>query len=120
MTTQESGTNVTLLVSNQSFDINPVDITILVDGQTVMQDEFDVQGDQPPQHNWRRYHLRLDDGLHSLDVVSKKGRAQLHTTCEVAGEPTVTIAYWYGRRSPKSKPKGYFTVEIGPSHVATM
>jgi hypothetical protein len=44
----------------------------------------------------------------------------LHTTFEVAGEPTVTIAYWYGRRSPKSKPKGYFTVEIGPSHVATM
>jgi hypothetical protein len=117
---QDSHGNVTLLISNQSFDVNPVDIKVSIDGQVIVKDKFDVQGDQPPQHNWRQYHLRLEDGPHSLAVDSKKGQAQLRTTFEVAGRHTLAIAYWHGRRSAKSKPEGYFTIESGPREAATM
>jgi hypothetical protein len=120
MTTQKVDSNVTLLVSNQSFDINPIDIEISIDEDVVVQDEFDVQGDQPPQHNWQQYHLCLDDGQHSLVAKSEKGQAQLHTMLEVAGACTLTIAYWYDRRSAGSKPNGFFTVECGPGQVGTM
>ena len=119
MPTQDPHGNVTLLISNQSFDVNPVDIKVSIDGQVVVQDKFDVQGDQPPQHNWQQYHLRLEDGPHSLVAKSKKGQAQLHTTFEVVGRHTLTIAYWHGR-SAKSKPEEYFTVESGPRGAATM
>jgi len=120
MTRQDTHDNVTLLVSNQSFDVNPVDIKVSIDGQVIVQDKFDVRGDQPPQHNWRHHHLRLEDGPHSLVVESKKGQARLDTTFRVAGRHTLTIAFWYGGRSVKSKPEGHFTVESGPRQVATM
>ena len=121
MTTQAAppGT-VALLVSNQSFDVNPVDIAISIDGQAVVQGEFDVQGDQPPQHNWRRYDLQLEDGAHALVAKSSKGQAQQHTTFQLPGVRTITIAYWYGRRSARSKSEGYFTVQAGPDQPATM
>lgn len=119
-TAPETHENVTLLVSNQSFDVNPVDITVAIDGREVVQDELDVQGDQPPQHNWRQYHLRLEDGPHSLDVRSKKGQAQLHTTFDVAGRHTLGIAYWHGGRPGQGKRGGHFTVESGPRPIATM
>ena len=45
---QHMDDNVTLLVSNQSFDIDPVDIEISIDGQAIVQDALDVQGDQLP------------------------------------------------------------------------
>jgi hypothetical protein len=120
MTRQDTHDNVTLLVSNQSFDVNPVDIKVSIDGKTIVKDKFDVQGEQPPQHNWRQYHLRLEDGPHSLVAESKKGRAQLQTPFEVAGQHTILIAYWHGRRSARGKSEGYFTVESGPRQVATM
>ncbi len=120
MNTQDADGNVTLLVSNQSFDVSPVDIEISIDEQVVVRDKFDVQGDQPPQHNWQQYHLRLDDGPHSLVAKSEKGQAQLHTMFEVAGAHSVAIAYWLNRRSARSKLKGFFTVESEPRQVATM
>jgi hypothetical protein len=120
MPRQASRKNVTLLISNQSFDVNPVDIQVSIDGKAIVADEFDVQGDQPPQHNWRQYDLRLEDGTHELVVQSRKGKAQLDTAFAVAGRHALTIAYWYGRRSPRRKSEGYFTVESRPRPVATM
>lgn len=120
MTKQDMNANITLLASNQSFDVNPVDIEILIDGRVVVQDEFNVEGDQPPQHNWQQYQLRLDDGSHSLVAKSDKGQAQLKTTFKIPGVQTITVAYWYGRRSARSKSKGYFTVEYGLHQAATM
>ena len=120
MTKKEAHDNVTLLISNQSFDVNPVDVKVSVDGQAVVKDVFDVQGTQPPQHNWQQYHLRLEDGSHSLVVESKKGKAQKHFTFEVSDQHTITIAYWHDSRSGSNKAEGYFTVEIGPRRVATM
>jgi len=117
---QDMGDNVTLVVSNQSFDIDPVDIEISIDGQVIAQDEFYVQGDQLPQHNWQQYHLRLNDGLHSLVVKSEKGQAEQQAKFAVAGAHSCTIAFWYDHRSSRSKPKGFFTVQCGPRHVATM
>jgi hypothetical protein len=120
VTTQDADVNTTVLVSNQSFDVNPVDVEICIDGRVVVQDMFDVQGDQLPQHNWQQYHLRLDKGSHSLVARSEKGQAQLNTTFEVPDVHTVTIAYWFGRRSARSMPQGYFTIECGPGQVSTM
>lgn len=120
MATQHPSNNLTLLVSNQSFDVNPVDIEIQIDGKVVVQDKFDVQGNGLPQHNWQQYYLRLADGRHSLLVASKKGQAQLQTHFDTKGQHTVMIAYWNNSRSANRKTKGHFTVESSPGPVATM
>lgn len=113
--------NVTLLVSNQSFDHTPVDITVTIDGAAIVRDEFAVAGDQPPQHNWRRYLLTLSDGPHSCVATSARGRARARATLDVAGHQTVYIAYWHGRQpGERGLPRGYFTIEGGSHRAATM
>jgi len=111
---------VTLLVSNQSFDVNPVDIEIAINGTVVMRGEFDVAGELPPQHNWTRYSLPLKDGSHRIDARSETGRARLHANFEVPGVRAITIAFWHGRRPTGSKSEGYFTVDFGARPAATM
>jgi hypothetical protein len=112
--------NVTLLVSNQSFAVDPVEIEIAVDGEVVVRDAFEVAGDQPPQHNWREYHPRLQPGTHRLVATANDG-AELETTFEVAGDHTIAVAHWTEQSSAAgTEPKGYFTVESEPRPIAMM
>jgi hypothetical protein len=113
--------NVTLLVSNQSFAVDPVDIEISVDGEVVVRETFEVVGgQQPPQHNWREYHLRLEPGTHSLVATANDG-AELETTFVVAGNHTLAVAHW-AHESPadEGEPRGYFTLESQPRPIAMM
>lgn len=109
-----------LLVSNQSFDVDPVDIEIRIDGRVVVQDEFRVAGDQLPQHNWQRHEVRLAAGSHRVAATSERGKAHSDATFEMPGIQTVTVAYWHGLRSAAGEPEGYFTIECRPGEVATM
>lgn len=120
MTSTDSSDPVTLLVSNQSFDVNPVDIEISIDGRVVVRGEFDVSGEQPPQHNWARYPMQLEDGSHRLTASSKTGRARLDTNFETPGVRSITVAFWHGRRPPGGDSEGYFTVDTGARPAATM
>lgn len=112
--------NVELVISNQSFDINPVDIEILVDGNKIVSENFFVEGNQPVQHNWQRHRISLDDGEHRLKVSSQKGLAQIEKTLHVKNTLTVTIAYWDNSLPGKKKSKGFFTIDSGEKRVATM
>jgi hypothetical protein len=112
--------NVKLLVSNQSFAVDPVDIEISVDGEVVVRENFEVAGDQPPQHNWREFHLRLEPGTHSLTATANDG-AELETTFEVTGDHTLAVAHWADEsRAAGTEPKAYFTVESEPRPIAMM
>lgn len=119
MTTAGEHGNVTLLVSNQSFELNPVDIEISIDGEAVVRDTFDVEGDQPPQHNWSRYLLQLEDGRHRLAARAGE-QAELDTEFDVAGKHTIAVAHWYSSRTAGAPPKGYFTFESQARPIATM
>ena len=103
--------NVTLLISNQSFDIDPVDIEIRIDGDVVVKDNFNVQKGELAQHNWQQYHLHLSNGSHQLTATAKKGKAQLQTELLVEGTQTVMIAYWKNSRLDNQKQKAHFTIE---------
>jgi len=69
---QEEKGNFTLYVSNQSFAISPVDITIHIDGKKAVDSKFDVGN----QHIWIGYSFSLSKGEHKLVAVSKKGDAR--------------------------------------------
>jgi len=61
----------TLYVSNQSFDIEWVDIVIEIDGARVVDDVFLVED----QHNWKEYAIDLSPGAHTLTARSVEGDA---------------------------------------------
>lgn len=100
--------NFTLHVSNQSFAITPVDIQVLIDGERVVHEDFDVGN----QHGWKRYTLSLAPGKHEIRVSSEKGKAELSQEIEVTGQHWAVIDYWYypevtGGAGPTPKKFGF-------------
>lgn len=84
---------VKLWVSNQSFEDDPVEIVISVDGVEIIAEAFEVKG----QHNWIPFDLKgLDPGPHTLTVTSSTGVEQTETFTAVAEEPRwLVLDYWY-------------------------
>lgn len=83
--------NVVLYVSNQSLDLERVDIAIEVDGQPVLDQYFNVGS----QHNFKQFILRLASGRHVLTAQSIKGKASLKKSFFVTGKRWVAVDYWY-------------------------
>lgn len=81
---------VHLWVSNQSFDVDPVDIQIYVDEQQVVCDSFRVES----QHTWILFELELDEGEHSLKAVGLDGQVALAETFTVSNEHWGLVEFW--------------------------
>lgn len=92
---------VRLWVSNQSFDDDPVRITIEVDGQLVVDDAFEVGG----QHNWFAHDIAgLEPGQHEIVATSDTGAVIEATFSLPADEPRwVVIDYWYYPGEPAGR-----------------
>jgi hypothetical protein len=88
---QDEKGNLVLYVSNQSFAISPVDITIHIDGKKAVDRDFDVGN----QHIWISYAFSLSKGKHKLVAVSKKGGAKFEGQFEIKDEHWAVIDYWY-------------------------
>jgi hypothetical protein len=86
----EAGHEVTLYVSNQSFDRSLVDIRIEIDGREVVHDDFAVEN----QHNWVEYPLRLETGRHTLLARTEQGDAVLNERFMVRGRTWMVVDFW--------------------------
>ena len=116
----ETEGNVILMVSNQCFDINPVDIKITIDDRVVVHEKFDVQGGGLAQHNWQRFSLTLPPGEHDLLAKSQPGKAHLETSFTVDQKLTITLAFWCDARPGRSSRGPYFTCDTSASPVGMM
>jgi len=90
MRTAEGG-NFVLYVSDQSFNITPVDIKVYIDGRLAVDDEFDVG----IQHSWYPFSFQLANGTHMIKAVSVKGEATLERAFNVTGRNWAVVQYWY-------------------------
>lgn len=66
---EDDEADLVLHVSNQSFDDEEVNLTILVDGSTVVDGQFHVED----QHNWVTFPLAVDPGLHEVTATADSG-----------------------------------------------
>jgi hypothetical protein len=73
--------DLVLYVSNQSFEDETVRMKVTVDGVTVVDGNFHVEG----QHNWVRYPLRLSPGSHQVVAESDSGAA-LNESFQLPGD----------------------------------
>ncbi len=88
---QDPNGNFILFVANQSFDEDPVDITVHIDGKKAIAADFYVEN----QHNWIRHQFNLSPGQHKLTVKSKKGEASLDKEFDITEKHWAVIDYWY-------------------------
>ena len=86
-----------LYVSNQSFDDERVRLTVVVDGLTVVDGDFEVAD----QHNWVRFPLRLSPGRHEITARSDS-EAVLEQSFRVPGDARryAVIDYWTETEGP--------------------
>jgi hypothetical protein len=100
----------TLYVSNQSFDDDPVRITISIGGEVVVDDEFAVEG----QHNWVEFTPDIEPGHHTLIATSDTG-AEFTVDLELPeGEPRwAVVDYWF---YPDQEPRR-FTFDISDEPI---
>ena len=83
--------NVILIVSNQSFKIDPVDLIITVDSDTVVQDTFFVGN----QHNWEVYKLDLSKGYHTIMAKTEIGEFEIKDSFFLFYKKYIYIDYWF-------------------------
>lgn len=100
--------NFVLYVSNQSYDINPVDIFIKIDNSPVIHKYFDVGN----QHNCHTYKLLLPPGKHDLEVSSQKGNAILDTSFTVTDSNWACIDYWFYSNKHYNPTPRHFSFDI--------
>jgi hypothetical protein len=108
----DSNGNFTLFVSNQSFEIDPVDVWVEIDGELVVSADFAVG----TQHSFVPFELSLSEGKHQIRIWSKKGDAELSTEFELKDHDVGVITYWYSpRRHYEPVPKHFkFRTQKGP------
>ena len=81
-----------LYVSNQSFDLDPVDIEVRLDGQLAVEGDFLVEG----QHSWHTFSFDLSPGTHELRAVTLAGDSVAVETIEMAEEPRYAVLdFWF-------------------------
>ena len=95
---------VRLWVSNQSFDDDPVSITIRIDGEVVVDDSFAVGS----QHNSVSFDIAgLSSGLHEMVAESDTGARTDGSFTLPDGDSRWLVAdYWYDAGEPADR---YFT-----------
>jgi hypothetical protein len=83
--------DLVLYVSNQSFDDEEVGLTVAIDGVTVVDGGFHVEG----QHNWVPFPLSLPSGRHQITAESDSG-ATLRESFEALRGKTLhaVIDHW--------------------------
>jgi hypothetical protein len=89
---EASPSAVMLYVSNQSFEDSTVDIIVTLDGDPIIDRDFDVSN----QHNWIPYLIRLAPGAHTLTASSSTGASfeTLFETTDV-GTRYAVLSYWH-------------------------
>ena len=91
--------NFVLYVSNQSFALPRVDITIHIDDKEAVSSDFDVGN----QHNWVQHTFQLDPGKHKLVAASREGSALLEQGFEVKDKHWAVVDYWYSKQDGKKQ-----------------
>lgn len=81
----------TLLISNQSFDLDAVDIAVRIDGRRAVAGTFHVEG----QHTWVPFDFGLTPGQHTLEVASSDTSATLTERFVVGQRNWGVLSFWY-------------------------
>ena len=83
---------VKLWISNQSFADDPIGLSVALDGVTVVEQDFDVEG----QHNWIAFDIEgLEPGVHTIDAKSETGAILTAEFTTKEDEPRwLVLDYW--------------------------
>jgi len=86
--------NFILSISNQSSEIDPIDIKVEINGETIIHKYFALDD----HHNGKVFKIKLPNGKHKIKVSSLKDKAVFSKTIELKKKKWATIDYWNGEQ----------------------
>lgn len=102
--------NFVLYMTNQSFDVDPVDIQVLIDGKVAVDQDFFVYD----QHHYESFRFSLSGGTHTIKMLSEKGEATLEDDFTITEASRGIIEYWYYPDTFYDPTPKHFTFSFGP------
>ena len=100
---KEENANFILYISNQSFKEPLVNIQVVIDGRTIVKDDFKVKN----QHYWKIYALKLTPGDHTLQAKAERDITEINRSFKVAGNHWAVLNFWgNGKNTDTSKLRG--------------
>ena len=92
---QKKSNNLKLIVSNQSFAVPSVDISVDIDGKNIVSKDFPVKD----QHYQEDFFVDLPIGYHSIEIKANKGIIVLKDKFEVCKDKNMIIVIDFFRTS---------------------
>lgn len=80
-----------LLISNQSFDVDPVDVDVFIDGKHVVTGDLQVNS----QHTWYPFDFYVPTGHHTIRALGMGGDVTLNADFDVSTETWGVLNFWY-------------------------
>lgn len=105
---QTTNGNFVLYVSNQSFDLSPVDITVAIDGKTAVSGDFAFGN----AHKWVKHTFQLAPGKHTLTAATQKGSTRFEQAIEVSDKHWAVLMFWFTK--PSGEKKFSFKIQATP------
>ena len=105
--------NFTLYVSNQSLDIEKVDIHIMIDGQPVVYEYFKVKN----QHNRKKWVLKLPEGEHTIVAETSLGEINLKQQFDVKGKQWGVLNFWASEKTVQTEEHPHFSFKISDTPI---
>ena len=100
--------NFILYVSNQSFDKPKVDISISIDGKSLVTNTFLVEN----QHYWKIYSIQLNTGKHYLKAKAGFGPYEIERDFNIAEKHWAVLNFWYKNKIDENTHPPGFSFEI--------
>lgn len=95
--------NFTLYVSNQSFEIDPVDVQVRLDGKLAVEGDFLVEG----QHSWHVFPFEVGLGAHTLEAITVAGDATITEIFTISDDRWAVLDFWYYPGDPEPTPRQF-------------
>jgi hypothetical protein len=100
-----------IIVSNQSFDHDPIDIDVYVDGVHVITGDFTVGS----QHSFVPFDFDVATGEHTIKVVSKGGGVEKSSSFKInATKRWAVVMFWHYAKPQGGQPADspHFSVDV--------
>ena len=102
----------TIYISNQSFDIPSIHLTVTLNGKKLADQSFAVNR----QHTWISFKATYKMGSNTIRIQTKDGKVVAQTSFKLKKGPmNAVISFW--KSEEDETPNGYITFYLSPDQI---
>jgi hypothetical protein len=97
-----------LILNNRSFDLDPVDVRVQIDGEQVAEQDLPLRATQV----YFTYELQLTPGTHLVRALTSKGQVTFEETFDIGWKRWALLTFHYNAETHQDPKPAHFTWEV--------